>query len=179
MEHKHHYVGLTVKEVSDSRAKHGANVLTPPAQKPLLLQFLAKFNDPLIVILLLAGALSVGISCYEYYSLGQPGTVFFEPVGIFVAILLATGLAFYFEYKAGKEFSILNRVNDDEPVDVIRGGNTTQVPRRDVVVGDVVLLNTGDEVPADGVLLESVQLQVDESTLTGEPSCNKLSLIHI
>ena len=136
-------------------------------------QCLEKFNDPLIIILLFAGALSVGISCYEYYGLDEGPKVFFEPVGIFIAIILATGLAFYFEYQADKEFAILNQVNDDEPVEVIRNGNITQISRRQVVVGDVVVLNTGEEVPADGELLESIQLHVDESTLTGEPMCLK------
>lgn len=99
--------------------------------------------------------------------------MFFEPIGIFVAILLATGLAFYFELKADKEFAILNQVNDDELVEVIRNCNATQIPKKDVVVGDVVIINTGAEVPADGELLECVSLNVDESTLTGEPMCHK------
>ena len=173
MEQKHHYIGLTDAQVQESRAKHGENVLTPPAKKSVWRQFLEKFKDPLIIILLFAGALSVGISCYEYFGLDEGPKVFFEPVGIFIAIILATGLAFYFEYQADKEFAILNQVNDDEPVEVIRNGNTTQIPRRQVVVGDVVVLNTGEEVPADGELLESIQLHVDESTLTGEPMCSK------
>ncbi len=88
-------------------------------------------------------------------------SVFFEPVGIFIAIMLATGLSFYFENKADKEFSLLNTVNDDEPVQVMRAGNIMLVPRRDVVVGDIVMLNTGDEVPADGELLEAMSLNVD------------------
>ena len=99
--------------------------------------------------------------------------VFFEPCGIFIAILLATGLAFFFEQKADKEFALLNRINDDEPVQVIRNGCVTQVTRQDVVVGDIVILNTGEEVPADGELLEAVSLNIDESTLTGEPICHK------
>lgn len=136
-------------------------------------RFLEKFRDPLIIILLVAGVLSIGISCYEYYSLDQGAGVFFEPVGIFIAILLATGLAFYFEMKADREFEILNKVNDDEPVQVIRDNNTTQIPKKDVVVGDIVILNTGEDVPADGELLEAVSLNIDESTLTGEPICHK------
>lgn len=173
MEQKQHYTGLTDKEVNDSREMHGANILTPPEKDPLWKQFLEKFEDPLIIILMIAGALSVGISFYEYFGLGQGGEVFFEPAGIFVAILLATGLAFYFELQADKEFTILNQVNDDEPVEVIRNGNVTQIPRKDVVVGDIVILNTGEEVAADGELLEAVQLHLDESTLTGEPVCGK------
>ena len=176
MESKHHYTGLTAREVAQSRSKYGENVLTPPAKAPLWLQFLDKFRDPLIIILLIAGALSILISCYEYFGLGDGPTVFFEPVGIFVAIMLATGLSFYFEYQADKEFAILNKVNDDEPVEVIRDSNTTQIPRREVVVGDIVIVNTGEEIPADGELMESTLLNVDESTLTGEPMCAKTTV---
>lgn len=173
MNSHHHYTGLTATEVTTSRALHGCNVLTPPEGTPLWRRFLEKFKDPLIVILLIAGVLSVGISFYERYGLGQGMEVFFEPVGIFVAIFLATGLAFYFEAKADKEFAILNKVNDDEPVEVVRDGNTTQVARRDIVVGDIVSVVAGCEVPADGELLEAIHLSVDESTLTGEPICHK------
>lgn len=173
MEQKHHYTGLTDAQVLESRKKNGANVLTPPEKEPLWKQFLEKFGDPLIIILMIAGALSIGISCYEFFGLGQDAAVFFEPVGIFVAILLATGLAFYFELQADKEFTILNQVNDDEPVEVIRNGNTTQIPRKEIVVGDIVILNTGEEVPADSELLEATSLHMDESTLTGEPMCGK------
>lgn len=173
MEQKHHYTGLTDAQVLESRKKNGANVLTPPEKEPLWKQFLEKFGDPLIIILMIAGALSIGISCYEFFGLGQDAAVFFEPVGIFVAIFLATGLAFYFELQADKEFTILNQVNDDEPVEVIRNGNTTQVPRKDIVVGDIVVINTGEEVPADCELLEATSLHMDESSLTGEPMCFK------
>ena len=176
MESKHHYTGLTAREVAQSRSKYGENVLTPPAKDPLWLQFLDKFRDPLIIILLIAGALSILISCYEYFGLGDGPTVFFEPVGIFVAIMLATGLSFYFEYQADKEFAILNKVNDDEPVEVIRDSNTTLIPRREVVVGDIVVINTGEEIPADGELIEATLLNVDESTLTGEPMCAKTTV---
>lgn len=173
MQQKKHYTGLTDAEVLESRKKYGVNILTPPEKEPLWKQFLGKFTDPLIIILMIAGVLSIGISFYEYFGLNEGFTVFFEPIGIFVAILLATGLAFYFELKADKEFAILNRVNDDEIVEVIRNGNTTQIPKKDVVVGDIVIINTGAEVPADGELLECVSLNVDESTLTGEPMCHK------
>ncbi len=168
MEQKHHYIGLTEAQVQENRAKYGVNILTPPEKDPLWKQFLEKFTDPLIIILLIAGFLSVGISCYEYFGLGKSWETFFEPVGIFVAILLATGIAFIFELKADKQFSILNKVNDDELVEVIRNGNATMVPKKDIVVGDIVVLSTGEEIPADGRLLESVSLSVDESTLTGE-----------
>ncbi|MDE5650536.1 MAG: haloacid dehalogenase, partial [Duncaniella sp.] len=165
--------GLTDKEVEESRRKYGENVLTPPAREPLWKLFLAKFRDPLIIVLLIAGVLSVLISLYEFYGLHQKATVFFEPVGIFMAIFLATGLSFYFEKKAEDEFKILNQVNDDEPVQVVRNGNPTQVPKRDVVVGDVLILNTGEEIPADARLIEATSLNVDESTLTGEPMASK------
>lgn len=167
------YQGLTQAEVIASREQHGANVLTPPRKASLLSRFLEKFQDPLIIILLIAGFLSIGISCYEYFGLDEGSQAFFEPVGIFVAIFLATGLSFYFEAKANKEFNLLNKVNDDEPVRVIRDGNATEVPKRDVVVGDLVIIDTGQEIPADGVLLEAVSLNVDESSLTGEPTCHK------
>ena len=173
MQQKKHYIGLTDAEVLESRKKYGVNILTPPEKEPLWKQFLEKFTDPLIIILMIAGVLSIGISFYEYFGLNEGFTVFFEPIGIFVAILLATGLAFYFELKADKEFAILNQVNDDELVEVIRNGNATQIPKKDVVVGDIVIINTGAEVPADGELLECVSLSVDESTLTGEPICHK------
>ncbi|MDE6479301.1 MAG: calcium-translocating P-type ATPase, PMCA-type [Muribaculaceae bacterium] len=173
MAEKHRYAGLTDTQVVESRATHGVNILTPAKKVPLWKRFLEKFSDPLIIILLIAGALSIGISCYEYWGLHEGPTVFFEPVGIFIAILLATGLAFYFELKADKEFALLNQVNDDEPVQVIRNGNATMIPKKDVVVGDTVILNTGEEVPADGELLEAVSLNIDESTLTGEPMCHK------
>ncbi|MFI3268377.1 MAG: calcium-translocating P-type ATPase, PMCA-type [Rikenellaceae bacterium] len=169
MKHNKHYTGLTDSEVIESRAKHGVNVLTPPKKVPLWKKFLEKFNDPLIVILLVAGFLSIGISFYEYYGLEHGVQVFFEPLGIFIAILLATGLSFIFELKADKEFSILNQINDDELVQVIRNNNTIEVPKRDIVVGDIVIIGTGDEIPADGELLQAVSLQIDESTLTGEP----------
>lgn len=169
----HHYTGLTDAQVSESRAKHGVNILTPPEKDPLWKQFLEKFSDPLIIILLIAGFLSLGISIYEYVGLGKDWQTFFEPVGIFVAVLLATGIAFIFELKADKQFSILNQVNDDELVEVIRNGSATAIPKKDIVVGDTVILTTGAEIPADGTLLEAVSLNVDESSLTGEPTCHK------
>lgn len=168
-----HYTGLTDAEVLESRKKHGVNILTPPEKEPLWKRFLEKFGDPLIIILLIAGALSIGISFYEYFGLHEGFGVFFEPIGIFIAILLATGLAFIFELKADKEFALLNQVNDDEPVQVIRNGNTIEVPKKEIVVGDIVILNTGEEIPADGELLDAVALNVDESSLTGEPVCHK------
>lgn len=173
MSQKQHYVGLTDDQVTENREKYGINILTPPEKEPLWKRFLEKFRDPLIIILVIAGVLSVGISCYEFWGLEAGAGVFFEPTGIFIAILLATGLSFIFEYKADKEFELLNQVNDDEPVQVIRNGNAVQITRKEVVTGDIVILNTGEEIPADGELLEAVSLNIDESTLTGEPVCHK------
>lgn len=173
MSQNHQLKGLTDEQVLESRRLNGTNILTPPEKESLWSRFLEKFSDPLIIILLIAGVLSIGISFYEYYGLDEGFGVFFEPIGIFIAILLATGLAFIFELKADKEFALLNQVNDDEPVQVIRNGNTIEIPRKDVVVGDIVILNTGQEVPADGELIEAVALNIDESTLTGEPICHK------
>lgn len=165
--------GLSQTEVDESRRKHGINVMTPPPGVPMWKRFLEKFTDPMIVILIVAGFLSLGISFYEWYWLGHGTDAFIEPVGIFIAILLASGLSFYFEQKADKEFDLLNRVNDDEPVQVIRDGNVSEIAKKDVVVGDVVILNQGNDVPADGELIEAVSMNVDESTLTGEPICSK------
>lgn len=168
-----HYQGLNDSQVADSRKIYGSNVLTPPKKESLWVKFFEKFSNPLIIILLVAGLLSVGISIYEYLGLHQGWSVFFEPIGIFVAILLATGLSFIFEVKADREFELLNKVNDDEPVQVVRNGNSTTIARKDVVVGDIVVLTTGEEIPADGKLLEAQSLNVDESSLTGEPIAHK------
>ena len=168
-----HYAGLTDSQVAESRKIHGNNILTPPPQAKWWKLLLEKFSDPLIIILLIAGALSIGIAVYEYMQLGQGPEVFFEPVGIFMAIALATGLSYIFEARANKAFKILNQVNDDELVEVVRNKMVTTIPRKDVVVGDIVMLNTGDEIPADGELLDCITLSVDESSLTGEPSARK------
>lgn len=173
MSEHHHYTGLTDAQVTESRARNGANVLTPPRREPLWRQFLEKFEDPIIRILLVALLASVGIAAFEYFGEGHGPSVFFEPAGIFVAVMLATCIGFWFEVKANQAFNVLNQVNDDEPVQVIRNGQPVEIPRRDVVVDDIVVLNTGNEVPADGELLEAVSLQVNESTLTGEPVVKK------
>ena len=167
------YQGLTRQAVEESRSKYGSNVLTERERQSWWLKLLSKFIDPLIRILLVAALLSIGISFYEYFYLKQGGSVFFEPVGIIVAILLATVLAFVFEYRAEREFVLLTRIDDDVKVKVIREGRVQAIPRHEVVVGDIVVLATGDEVPADGFLLESHNLQVDESSLTGEQMCRK------
>lgn len=173
MESAEKYPGLSPAQVEDSRRLHGENLLTPPISTPWWKEFLEKFSDPLIIILLIAGVLSIGISFYEYFGLREDWKVFFEPIGIFAAIFLATTLAFFFEQRANKAFKILNQVNDDEPVEVIRSGHPTTVPRRQVVVGDIVIFSAGDEIPADGELLDSVALSIDESSLTGEPIASK------
>lgn len=170
------YTGLTDAEVSKSREQHGVNLLTPKEKVSLWVKFLEKFKDPLIIILLVAGILSVGISFYEYYGLGSDTRVFFEPIGIFAAVLIATCVAFYFEYQADKEFEVLIQANDDELVSVIRNGSPQQIAKKEVVVGDILVLSTGQEIPADAELLEASSMQVDESTLTGEPMCEKYVL---
>ena len=173
MADKKHYHGLNDAQVAESRRIHGTNILTPPKKDPVFLKYLKKFRDPLIIILLIAGLASIGISLYEYIVLHLGFQVFFEPIGIFIAILLATGLGFIFEEKADKEFALLNKVNDEEPVQAYRNGNTVNIPRKEVVVGDILIITTGEEIPADGELLEAVSLNVDESTLTGEPLAHK------
>ena len=167
------YQGLNAEQVEQSRAKHGFNILTPPPKESVFHQFLAKFKDPIIQILLIALALSIGVSVYQYIMTDEGMNVLFEPLGIFIAIMLATCVGFVFELNANKKFDILNQVNDEESVKVIREGNVTLVQRREIVVGDIVIVETGDEVPADGVLLDAFSLQVNESDLTGEPVARK------
>ena len=165
--------GLTAEQVTASRQQHGDNVLTPPAREPLWKQFLDKFKDPLIRILLVALLLSVGLSIYEYFWLGMGVSILFEPTGIFIAIVLATLVGFLVEVNANKKFRLLNQTDDHVMVKVMRAGHITQVPRCDIVVGDIVILDTGEKVPADGTVLDSHNLTVDESSFTGEPSAWK------
>ena len=166
--------GLSDLEVIESRKKYGANVLTPPEKESVWMQLVEKFKDPIIQILLAAWILSLIIAGIECWGAPHRGfSVFLEPAGIFIAIMLATLTGFFFELHANKEFNLLNQVNDDILVTVIRNGKVIQIPRRDVVVGDIVKLNTGDKIPADGVLLKAVSMQVNEASLTGEPMCFK------
>lgn len=165
MEHKRHYTGLSNEQVLESRRKYGENILTPPKREPLWKLFLEKFEDPIIRILLIAAFLSLGISFVHME--------FAETIGIFCAILLATGVAFWFEMDANKKFDVLNKVNDDTLYKVIRNGNVCEIPKKEIVVGDIIILGTGEEVPADGELLEAVSLQINESCLTGEPIIDK------
>ncbi|MDY5858581.1 MAG: calcium-translocating P-type ATPase, PMCA-type [Porphyromonas sp.] len=168
-----HYQGLTSRQVEEQRRLHGSNVLTPKERESLWLMFARKFQDPLIIILLVALALSFGIACFHHFGQGDDATVFLEPAGVLLAILLATGAAFYFEMKSEREFEILNQVNDDIIYKVYRDGQLQQVLRGDIVVGDIITLEAGEEIPADGTLLECVALSVDESSLTGEPMMMK------
>ena len=165
MEHENRYFGLSDEEVLESRKKYGSNLLTPPKRDPLWKLFLGKFEDPIIRILLIAAFLSLGIAFLN--------NEYAETIGIFCAIILATGVAFWFEADANKKFDILNQVSDDTPVKVIRNGNICEIPQQEIVTGDIVLLGTGDEVPADGELLEAISLQIDESCLTGESLISK------
>ena len=138
--------------------------------------FLEKFSDPIIRILLVALLLSIAVSVY-HVATGEAGaSALFEPAGIALAILLATVVGFLFEMSAAKKFDILNQVNDDLPVKVVRGGHIVEIPKREVVVGDIVMLNAGDEIPADGILLSAVSVQVNESSLTGEPMATKTTV---
>lgn len=174
MEKKHQFQGLTKQQAEESRRLHGENVLTPPQKASLWSQFLEKFDDPIIKILLVAWLLSMVIAGVHCWGPDQEGfAAFLEPLGIFFAILLASCVGFFFEVKANKAFDILNMVNDDTLVKVIREGNICEIPKREVVVGDIVVLQTGEEIPADGRLLEAVSLQINESTLTGEPVIGK------
>lgn len=159
--------GLTVEQVEQSRLKHGANILTPPAKEPLWRLFLEKFSDPVIRILLMAAFLSLGI-----YFVDSEGHIY-ETLGIFFAIFLATGISFFFEVDASRKFDVLNQVNDNTAIKVVRDSNVMEVPKGELVVGDVVVLEQGDEVPADIELFEAIALTVNESCLTGEPSMSK------
>lgn len=164
----YYHVGLTDEQVRKSRDKHGVNLLTPPKRPSLWKLYLEKFEDPVVRVLLVAALFSLIISIVE--------NEYAETIGIIVAILLATGIGFFFEYDAGKKFDLLNAVNEETLVKVIRNGHVQEIPRKDVVVGDIVVLETGEEVPADGELLEAISLQVNESNLTGEPVVTKTTV---
>lgn len=157
--------GLTSEQVEASRRQHGRNLLTPPKRPSIWRLYAEKYKDPIIRILLIAALFSLGIGIYE--------NEYVETIGILVAVFLATTIGFYFEYDAQKKFDILNALGQEELVTVIRDSQAMQVPRSELVVGDVVILEQGVEIPADGLLLESINLQVNESSLTGEPICHK------
>lgn len=157
--------GLTAAEVAESRAKHGENILTPPTRVSLWRLYLDKYNDPIIKILLVAAAVSLGLAFVE----GN----FAETAGIFLAVFLATTVGFYFERDAARKFDVLTAIGEEQPVKAVREDTVCEIARRDVVVGDVIIIETGDEVPADGILFEATDLQMDESALTGEPMAYK------
>ena len=173
MSHSSLNKGLTSEQVVQSRLEHGNNLLTPPPKEPVWRLFFEKFKDPIIRILLITLALSVGVSLYQYFTGTAEANVLLEPLGIFVAVLLATTVGFAFELSASRKFDILNKAKDEELVTVMRDGHITRIERKDVVVGDMVFLNPGDEIPADGTLFEAISLQVNESSLTGEPMAQK------
>ena len=164
----YYHLGLTDDEVLQSREKNGINLLTPPKRPSLWKLYLEKFEDPVVRVLLVAAAFSLIISIIE--------NEYAETIGIIAAILLATGIGFFFEYDASKKFDLLNAVNEETLVKVVRNGRVQEIPRKDIVVGDIVILETGEEIPADGELLEAISLQVNESNLTGEPVINKTTV---
>lgn len=162
---KNKRIGLTDEQVKQSREQHGKNVLTPPQRTSLWKLYLDKYRDPVIQILLVAAFVSLILAFIEKN--------FMETIGIFVAVFLATTVGFYFERDAAKKFNLLTALSEEQPVKVRRNGKVMEIPRHDVVVGDVVLVEVGDEVPADGELIVCNDLQINESTLTGEPVTEK------
>ena len=168
MKENYYHVGLTDEEVRKSRAEHGVNLMTPPKRPSMWKLYLEKFQDPVVKVLLVAAFFSLVISIVE--------NEYAETIGIIAAILLATGIGFFFEYDANKKFDLLNQVNEETKVKVIRNGHVQEIPRKDVVVGDIVVLETGEEVPADGQLFEAISLQINESNLTGEPVVSKTTV---
>ena len=160
--------GLSAAEVEKSRLEHGENVLTPPRRQSMWRLYIEKYQDPMIRILLVAAVVSLALAFVKQD--------FIETLGIIFAIILATTVGFFFERDAARKFDVLTQLGEEQPVKVVREGKVVEIPRREVVVGDVVIVETGDEVPADGQLFESTDLQVDESSLTGEPITTKESL---
>lgn len=157
--------GLNDQQVEQSRREHGENLLTPPKRTSLLRLYLEKYNDPIIRILLVAAVASLALAFFH--------KDFIETIGIVLAIILATTIGFYFERDAAKKFDVLTALGEESPVKVRRNGTVTEIPRKDVVVGDVIIIEVGDEIPADGKLIASTDLQIDESSLTGEPIISK------
>ena len=160
--------GLSAAEVLISREEHGQNVLTPPKRPSMWRLYLEKYEDPMVRILLVAAVVSLMLAFVKQD--------FLETVGIIAAVVLATTVGFYFERDAARKFDVLTQLGEEQPVKVIRDGRVQEIARRDVVVGDIVIVETGDEIPADGQLLEAIDLQVDESSLTGEAMTTKESL---
>ena len=177
---KKDYLSFCLRADSDAvLSGKGGNIIPPPEREPMWRAYLAKFKDPIIIVLLVVFVFSVGLSLYEIFIMGEGWSLMFEPAGVLVALLLATGVGFIFEVKANKEFEILNKVKDSRPIKVLRipTGDSKprlmQIAKQDVVVGDIVRLESGDEIPADGILKEGKQLRVDESNFTGETYANK------
>lgn len=162
---RNHHTGLTDEQVAANRIKFGKNILTPPPTASLWKLYLDKYRDPIIQVLLVAAAVSLVLAFVEQN--------FIESIGIFVAIFFATSIGFYFERDAAKKFNILNALNEESLVKVRRNGHVVEIPRKDVVVGDLMIIEVGDEIPADGKLVKGVDLLIDESSLTGEPICSK------
>ena len=158
-------LGLTDEEVLRSREAHGENVLTPPKKTSLWRLYIEKYNDPIIKVLIFAALISLGLAVIE----GQ----YVETIGIILAIVLATSIGFWFEMDAARKFDVLTALGEESPVKVVRNGVVTEIARKDVVVGDVVIIEVGDEIPADGRLNDATDLQIDESSLTGEPIVSK------
>jgi len=156
---------LTTEEAEAKRDEHGENILTPPARTPLWRLYLEKYHDPIIRILIIAACISLFIAVIE--------NDYIETIGIIIAIFLATTIGFVFEVDASRKFALLTKINEDTPVKVIRDGRVKLIPRKNIVVGDIVILDVGDEIPADGELIESTDLEIDESSLTGEPMVTK------
>ena len=157
--------GLTAAEVAESREKYGENILTPPKRQSMWRLYLQKYEDPMIRILLIAAAVSLVLAFIKQD--------FIETLGIFFAIILATTVGFYFERDAARKFDVLTQLGEEQSVKVLRDGKVCEIPLREIVVGDIVIVETGDEIPADGQLFEATDLQVDESSLTGEPMTSK------
>ena len=165
MENENKVRGLSEQQVRENRERWGENTLTPPARTSMWKLYLEKYNDPIIKILLVAAAISLGLAVIE--------NDYVEAIGIFLAIFFATTVGFYFERDAAKRFEELTALGEEQAVKVVRGGRVVEIPRKDIVVGDIVILAVGDEVPADGTLFEATDLQIDESALTGEPIISK------
>ncbi|MFR9511883.1 MAG: HAD-IC family P-type ATPase [Rikenellaceae bacterium] len=171
-------IGLSDLEVLQSRAANGTNRVTAPPRESLIKRFMERLSDPIIIILIVALTLSVGVAIYQYFMGLEDAHIFLEPLGIFVAILLATLIGFLFEMRANKKFELLNSVSDDTMVKVMRSGQIREVAKCDVVVGDIIHLDSGDEIPSDAYLLEATSLQVNESSLTGEPMTHKCVIVN-
>lgn len=165
MENENKVRGLSEQQVRENRERWGENTLTPPARTSMWKLYLEKYNDPIIKILLVAAAISLGLAVIE--------NDYVEAIGIFLAIFFATTVGFYFERDAAKRFEELTALGEEQAVKVVRSGRVVEIPRKDIVVGDIVILAVGDEVPADGTLFEATDLQIDESALTGEPIISK------